>query len=93
MTEENIVRTSLREARKKRERGETQTSKDAPEFDLPANFWDKAEVVVPDNRKVPLKLRLDPDMVEWFRSKGRGYQTRMNAVLRSYYEAHRKDSA
>ena len=34
-------------------------------------------------------MRLDADVVEWFRSQGTGYQTRMNAVLRSFYEAQR----
>jgi uncharacterized protein (DUF4415 family) len=36
-------------------------------------------------------MRLDADVVEWFRAQGRGYHTRMNAVLRSFYEAHRQD--
>ncbi|MCB1075519.1 MAG: BrnA antitoxin family protein, partial [Simkania sp.] len=35
-------------------------------------------------------VRLDADILEWFKEQGRGYQTRMNAVLRSYVEA-RKD--
>jgi uncharacterized protein (DUF4415 family) len=29
--------------------------------------------------------------LEWFKAQGRGYQTRMNAVLRSYYEAHKDE--
>jgi uncharacterized protein (DUF4415 family) len=37
--------------------------------------------------KIPLSLRLDADVVEWFRGEdGRGYQTRINAVLREYME-------
>lgn len=51
-------------------------------------FWREAKVHVPDRPKVPLNLRLDADMVDWFRAQGRGYQTRINAVLRSFYEAH-----
>lgn len=34
-------------------------------------------------------LRIDADVLEWFRGQGRGWQTRMNAVLRAYYEAQR----
>ncbi len=37
--------------------------------------------------KSQVALRLDDDVVDWFRGQGAGYQTRMNAVLRSYMEA------
>ena len=40
--------------------------------------------------KVPVGLRLDDDIVRWFKDRGRGYQTRINSVLRRYVEAHRK---
>ena len=53
--------------------------------DLPANFWDKAAPVFP-NSKVPISLRVDADVLAWFRKKGARYQSRMNAVLRSYME-------
>ena len=59
---------------------------------LGKDFWNEARVVYPDEPKRQLTLRLDADMVEWFKAQGRGYQTRMNAVLRSYYEAHRRGS-
>jgi uncharacterized protein (DUF4415 family) len=39
--------------------------------------------------KMPVSIRLDEDVVKWFRARGRGYQTRMNAVLRAYVEFHR----
>lgn len=35
-------------------------------------------------------FRVDPDVLDWFKSTGKGYQTRINAVLRSYVEAQRK---
>jgi uncharacterized protein (DUF4415 family) len=38
--------------------------------------------------KVQLTLRIDNDVVEWFKSQGRGYQSRINALLRAYMEAH-----
>lgn len=43
----------------------------------------------PVPRKSLLSLRIDSDVLEWFRAKGRGYQSRMNALLRAYMEAHK----
>lgn len=40
-------------------------------------------------RKEYIHIGIDEDIVTWFRAQGRGYQTRINAVLRAYYEAHR----
>ncbi|MDD2461632.1 MAG: BrnA antitoxin family protein [Kiritimatiellia bacterium] len=39
-------------------------------------------------KKAALSLRLDPRVIEWFKGQGPGYQTRINAVLQSYVEAH-----
>jgi len=47
--------------------------------------WATTELPLP-HRKAHTTLRLDADLLDWFRSQGRGYQTRINAVLRSYYE-------
>ncbi|GEM_PF-829657 len=60
---------------------------DIPETD--AAFWADAELVMPENKK-SVHLRVDPDVLEWFKAQGKGHLTRMNAVLRSYYEAHKK---
>jgi uncharacterized protein (DUF4415 family) len=57
--------------------------------DLPEDFWDDAELVVPQE-KVPISLRVDSDVLEWFREAGPRYQSRMNAVLRSYMQRARK---
>jgi uncharacterized protein (DUF4415 family) len=54
-----------------------------------ADFWREARVVEPPG-KHPVTLRVDNDVLEWFKAHGRRYQSRMNAVLRSYMEAHRK---
>ena len=51
--------------------------------DVPADFWKDAELVLP-GAKQAISLRVDADVLEWFRSLGPRYQTRMNAVLRSY---------
>jgi uncharacterized protein (DUF4415 family) len=50
--------------------------------------WASAEVIHP--RKVAVGIKLDNDVLGWFKSQGKGYQTRINTVLRRYYEAHRK---
>lgn len=40
-------------------------------------------------RKEAISLRLDAEVLDWFRARGPGYQTRINAVLRAYMEAAR----
>jgi uncharacterized protein (DUF4415 family) len=40
--------------------------------------------------KKQLTLRLDSDVVEWFKKQGRGYQTKMNALLRAYMEESKR---
>lgn len=40
-------------------------------------------------KKALLSLRIDSDVIAWFRSQGAGYQSRMNALLRAYMEAHK----
>jgi uncharacterized protein (DUF4415 family) len=52
-------------------------------------FWKEARVVVP-RRKETVTIRLDADLLEWFRSE-RGYQTRINAILRAYMSADAGD--
>jgi uncharacterized protein (DUF4415 family) len=52
-------------------------------------FWRNARLIMPE-RKIPVTLRLDRDVLAWFRAQGRLYQTRMNAVLKEYMRAHQK---
>ena len=42
----------------------------------------------PPPKKALLSLRIDSDVIAWFRSQGAGYQSPMNALLRAYMEAH-----
>ena len=58
---------------------------DIPKLD--ASFFKRAKLRMP-RPKQAVSLRLDPDVVEWFKEQGEGYQTRINAVLRMYKEAH-----
>jgi uncharacterized protein (DUF4415 family) len=43
--------------------------------------------LVPVPPKTSIALRVDSDVLEWFKAQGRGYQTRMNAVLRAFRDA------
>ena len=47
----------------------------------------------PVRRKDQLTLRVDSDVVAWYRKQGSGYQTRINALLRAYMEAHQRSNA
>lgn len=40
--------------------------------------------------KAQVTLRIDSDVLEWFKSQGRGYQTQINQLLRAYMEAHQQ---
>ena len=55
---------------------------DAAPLDLD---WSKAKLYYPVG-KLPVSLRVDADVFAFFKSRGKGYQTRINAVLRSYME-------
>ncbi len=57
---------------------------DIPE--LGESFWNKAKLVMPEP-KDRLTIRVDHDVVQWLKQKGSGYQTRINAILRSYMKA------
>ncbi len=59
--------------------------------DVPEDWHLAAEAVMPVPKKL-LSLRLDAEVVEWFRSQGPGYQTRMNAVLRAFVEQRTKQT-
>ena len=60
--------------------------------DLPVHFWDEGELVIP-TAKQAISLRVDEDVLDWFKQSGPRYQTRMNAVLRSYMVSARKPLA
>jgi uncharacterized protein (DUF4415 family) len=60
--------------------------------DLPADFFADAVVVDPIPKQ-PISLRVDVDVLEWFKQQGPRYQSRMNAVLRAYMSARRSGAA
>lgn len=87
--DKDIKTATLADIEAMRRRGELHHNPDAPGLDVPADFWEKARPVVRAPKKA-ISLRVDPDVLDWFRKQGKGYQSRMNAVLRSYMEAQRK---
>lgn len=59
--------------------------------DIPDDFWRDARVVLPVAKEA-ISIRLDSDVIAWFRATGPRYQTRINAVLRSYVDRVREDA-
>lgn len=58
---------------------------DIPELD--EEFFKNAKVVLPEP-KTAVSIRLDKDVIAWFKKQGGGYQTKINAVLKTYVKAH-----
>jgi len=54
--------------------------------------WSKAEFVTPAKKRA-ISIRVDADVLDYFKGEGAGYQRRMNAVLRSYVEQKRKSAS
>jgi uncharacterized protein (DUF4415 family) len=60
---------------------------------VPLDFdWSEAVLVIPP-RKRAISIRLDEDVLDYFKKEGAGYQRRMNAVLRSYMQQKQKRRA
>ena len=51
--------------------------------------WSDAVLVIPARKKA-ISIRVDEDVLDYFKSQGEGYQRRMNAVLRSYMQQKAK---
>lgn len=55
---------------------------DIPE--IPKEFWENVRVVAPKRQKKMVTLRMDEDVLAWFRRQGAGYQSRINSALREF---------
>jgi len=55
---------------------------------LTKNFFKKATLRMPTH-KATITMRVDADVLNWFKRQGKGYQSRMNAVLKMFVEAHK----
>ena len=99
MNKENITKITMEDAIHRKGEGKTdwerlrreeaagiEPEKDPDEgkFD-----WSRSQVTMP-RPKQAISVRLDTDVLAFFRAAGRGYQTRINAVLRSYMKAHQE---
>ena len=101
-----IVRHTAEELAEKRKRGETrsdwaraaamtgeeveaQVAADPDEAGMVVD-WDTVTVDLP-KPKADLHMRIDRDVLDYFRNMGKGYQTRINAVLRSYVRRTQRD--
>jgi len=106
MSKENIVRYSADEIRRMVARGESQTDwsrvdamtdeeisalrRDDPDWMELGDFdWSKAVAVYPIPKNA-ISIRLDSDVIDFFKAQGKGYQTRINAVLRHYMDEVKK---
>ena len=59
---------------------------DSPELD--EDFFRRAELRVPSKKVVT--MRLDADVLDWFKAQGQGYQTRINQLLRAYMQTRQR---
>ncbi len=60
---------------------------------MPLDFdWTEAVLVIPPKKKA-ISIRVDEDVLDYFKKEGAGYQRRINAVLRSYMQQKRKKRA
>jgi uncharacterized protein (DUF4415 family) len=84
-------RANLARLRKATERTIQRTSPPAL-ADLPADFFESASIVHPAPKQ-PISLRVDEDVLKWFKAQGPRYQSRINAVLRAYMAAIQKGAA
>ena len=101
---ENIARFSADKIRRKIARGESKTNwkrvaamsqaeverlADRDEGPLAAE-WESTVMVGLPPAKQDIHIRLDGDILDWFKARGRGYQTRINAVLRAFVETRQR---
>lgn len=71
---------------------ETQSNEDIDYSDIPElddRFFTTAKLVQPTS-KSQVTMRIDTDVLDWFRMQGKGYQTRINAVLKAYMRSQSK---
>jgi uncharacterized protein (DUF4415 family) len=86
MSDKTIPTSGTDWARIDRMRDEDIETSEIPPLD--ESFFREAQLRMP-RAKPPITIRLDPDVLDWFKEQGKGYQTRINAVLRMYMEAQK----
>ncbi|SEK82838.1 Protein of unknown function [Roseovarius azorensis] len=92
MSKSDIRQYTLEQVRALKSETDWKALKDSPPYDGEQEFdvdWSKARIGLSEP-KTAVSIRLDPDVLAYFKRQGKGYQTRMNAVLRAYMEAMEK---
>lgn len=102
MSEKNIVQHSLEEIRQMESRTDwerlrqmtdedlEEAAREDPDTVLLDEEWFRtARLVVPGGEKEQISIRLDREVLDYFRAGGRGYQTRINDVLKAYVLSRR----
>lgn len=97
MSEKRIIRKSAEEIEQMESRTDwarvdaltdeeiEQAVREDPDAELlDAEWFRTAQLVVPSSEKTRINIRLDADIVDYFKQQGRGYQTRINDVLKAY---------
>ena len=85
MKDKNTKKKSGTDWKRLENRTETEIDvSDIPPLD--ESFFKNATVRIPHPKKA-VSLRLDSDLLEWFKNQGKGYQTKINAILRVYMQA------
>ncbi len=109
MSENNMMRYSFEELRAQQRQGESKTNwahidpltdeeierlanEDDQSLGIDKWDWDKATLVIPEPKQ-SVNLRLDAEILRFFRKQGPGYQTRINTVLKSYVSAQMEKAA
>ena len=105
LKEEHIVSYTANELEEMSRRGESRTNwekvRAQTDEELEASIdheeegvvdWSTTTVTIP-RPKVSFTMRYDPEILDWFRKQGPGYQTKINAVLRTYIDAQRERKA
>ena len=69
---------------------ESVIASDPDSADIPRDWYKHATHRYPEALRKEVRLRLDPDLLTWFKRQGPGYQARINAALRAVVEAHER---
>ena len=92
MSERTTGPLSIAEIRKLEDKTDWDRLRAEGDYEGEAEFevdWARAELVIPEAKRM-ISLRLDADVLDFFKAQGKGYQTRINAVLRAWMEAQGK---
>jgi uncharacterized protein (DUF4415 family) len=91
MSERNTKRFSLEDIRRMKGQTDWARLREAGDHGGPSEFeidWSRVSLEEPEPKQ-PISFRVDSDVLAFFKSQGKGYQTRMNAVLRSFMLANK----